>query len=303
MINSGNVQVGNGGTTGNLGAGPVTNNTTLTFNRSNALNAPNAIGGTGQVVKNGTGTLTLSGVSTYTGSTTINTGTLALADGGKLNFKPGANGVSNKVGGVGAFTVAGDFTVDLSAADTTTGNSWLLVDVNALAFESFASTFSISNGVTTFTESADVHTLVDGASTWTYDEATGVLSVVTITDPYVAWAAGLGLVGGPDDDDDGDGLSNHDEYAFGLDPESGSSVSPVTVQLSKAAGTFTYTRRKPSLTGLTYKIWTSTNLASWTEDTGAIQTPTDSGDNQSVAVTVSGAPLTAPKFFVRVTAE
>jgi autotransporter-associated beta strand protein len=121
---------------------------------------------------------------------------------------------------------------------------------------------------------------------------------------YDTWAATYAPLGGPDEDDDGDGLPNRGEYAFGLHPKNGASVSPITIPLSKNTGTFTYTRRKPSLTGLTFKIWTSSNLTSWTLDSGAIQTPTDVGSNQNVVVTLSGPkPLSAPKLFVRVTAE
>lgn len=36
---------------------------------------------------------------------------------------------------------------------------------------------------------------------------------------YIDWSAGRGLVGGRDDDDDGDGLSNGQEYLFGGDPK------------------------------------------------------------------------------------
>lgn len=36
---------------------------------------------------------------------------------------------------------------------------------------------------------------------------------------YIDWSSGRGLVGGRDDDDDGDGLSNEQEYLFGGDPK------------------------------------------------------------------------------------
>ena len=49
------------------------------------------------------------------------------------------------------------------------------------------------------------------------------------------------------------------------------------VQLNKSTGTFSYTRRDPvsKATGLTYTVWTSTNLVNWTPetDTTAVQTP------------------------------
>ena len=105
-------------------------------------------------------------------------------------------------------------------------------------------------------------------------------------------------------DFDGDGQTNRQEYAFGLNPTSGSSVNPITVPLVKSAGTFSYARRDQALTGLTYTVWTSTDLATWTVDAGAVQTPGAPAANvQSVAVTLSGALLTSPTLFVRMKAE
>ena len=105
-------------------------------------------------------------------------------------------------------------------------------------------------------------------------------------------------------DFDGDGQTNQQEYAFGLNPTSGSSVNPITVPLDKSAGTFSYTRRDQALTSLIYTVWTSTDLATWTVDAGAVQTPGAPAANvQSVAVTLSGALLTSPQLFVRMKAE
>jgi hypothetical protein len=62
-------------------------------------------------------------------------------------------------------------------------------------------------------------------------------------------------------DTDGDGLTNQQEYAFGLNPTLGSSVNPITVPLDKTTGTFTYTRRAtPAASGLTYTVFTSSDL-------------------------------------------
>jgi hypothetical protein len=69
--------------------------------------------------------------------------------------------------------------------------------------------------------------------------------------------------------------------------------------------TFTYIRRRPSLTGLNYTVWTSKNLSEWTEDTTATQTATDipSTDNQSVEVFLNPALLSSNRLFLRVQAQ
>ncbi len=74
-ISGGKLQIGNYDSSGTLGSGPVTNNATLSFNRADtALVVPNAIHGTGTVSYDGTGAVTISGNSDYSGSTLINAG-------------------------------------------------------------------------------------------------------------------------------------------------------------------------------------------------------------------------------------
>jgi autotransporter-associated beta strand protein len=88
-IISGVLQVGSGSTTGNLGSGNVTNNATLAFNRSNSYAVSNIISGTGNVVQAGSGTTSLSGVNTYSGTTTISAGKLAISNENNLGATPG----------------------------------------------------------------------------------------------------------------------------------------------------------------------------------------------------------------------
>ncbi|MFK7911976.1 MAG: DUF5060 domain-containing protein [Akkermansiaceae bacterium] len=108
----------------------------------------------------------------------------------------------------------------------------------------------------------------------------------------------------PSGDADFDDLSNWAEYVFGLDPVDGSSVSPITLGLSKATGTFSYTRRNPVLTGISnYKVWFSEDLSGWTYDAAALQVPDGNHDIQEVTVTLSDTPLTEDTLFVKVSAE
>ena len=84
-INAGTLQIGDGGTSGTIGNGAITNNAALVINRSDAVAIHGAIGGIGSVTKNGAGTLTLTNNSTYQGPTTVNGGTLKLGASQTLN--------------------------------------------------------------------------------------------------------------------------------------------------------------------------------------------------------------------------
>jgi len=76
-INSGTLQVGDGGTNGTLGSGVITNNNYLVFNRSDAgLMVPNVISGSGSLTNIGNGTVTLAGANNFGGSVTVQSGTV-----------------------------------------------------------------------------------------------------------------------------------------------------------------------------------------------------------------------------------
>jgi autotransporter-associated beta strand protein len=81
IINNGTFQIGNGGTAGSI-VGDVLNNGVLIFNRSDMPVFAGAISGQGSLVQQGAGTLVLTGNSSYTGGTAINSGTLQLGNGG-----------------------------------------------------------------------------------------------------------------------------------------------------------------------------------------------------------------------------
>ncbi|EDT6077169.1 autotransporter outer membrane beta-barrel domain-containing protein [Salmonella enterica subsp. enterica serovar Anatum] len=114
-----------------LGTGDVTNNATLELNTGGDFT--NNISGSGQVVKSGDETLTLSGSNTYTGGTTINDGTLvatsveALGSGDVTNDAVLAQNTggdfANNIGGTGSVVKSGDETLTLSGTNSYTGGT------------------------------------------------------------------------------------------------------------------------------------------------------------------------------------
>jgi hypothetical protein len=127
-------------------------------------------------------------------------------------------------------------------------------------------------------------------------------SVVPAAD-YTLWAAqypGADL-SDPNADLDRDGLTNNQERIWGLDPTSGSTPTPITLQLDPATRFFTYTRRLKSLTGIDYTYQWSDSLNGWNDFTPASETA--SGENPVESVTVEvPAGIMGPKFFVQVVA-
>lgn len=76
---------------------------------------------------------------------------------------------------------------------------------------------------------------------------------------YDEFATVHGLTGGRDDDDDGDGVSNYDEYLLGRDPNSANDPASTAVTGSGNSWAFSFTR----LPFRIYDIRTSTDLNVW----------------------------------------
>lgn len=100
-INSGTVQVGNGGMSGSLGSGPVTDGSLLIWNRTDDTAFDGVISGAGAVVKMGAGTLTLGATNTYTDITTVSNGTLVINGG---NASSATYVYGGTLGGTGVFS-------------------------------------------------------------------------------------------------------------------------------------------------------------------------------------------------------
>ncbi|EBH3548598.1 autotransporter outer membrane beta-barrel domain-containing protein [Salmonella enterica] len=114
-----------------LGTGDVTDNATLALNTGGTFD--NAISGSGQVVKSGDETLTLSGTNSYTGGTTISGGTLvatnvealgtgSVTDNATLELNTSGT-FDNVISGRGQVVKSGDKTLTLSGANSYTGGT------------------------------------------------------------------------------------------------------------------------------------------------------------------------------------
>jgi len=79
-LGSGTLIMGDGTTNGSLGSVSVSDYAALIFNRGDStLSVTGVISGSGSVANNGSGTVTLAAVETYTGPTIVNAGTLAVS--------------------------------------------------------------------------------------------------------------------------------------------------------------------------------------------------------------------------------
>ena len=86
IINSATLSAGNGGTAGTFGAGNITvaAGANAQSNRSNNWTLANPIGGQGNFIQAGTCVTTATALNTYTGTTTVNAGTLEVGGTGAL---------------------------------------------------------------------------------------------------------------------------------------------------------------------------------------------------------------------------
>lgn len=147
--------------------------------------APLLANGTGGLTKNSTGTLTLGGVNTYRGDTSISAGSVALGDAGALTFYLG-NNTSNRVTGSGTASFDGTFRVNFAAA---AGSAWNLVAPSVGAsYVGFNGLVDLG-GAQTFVNS--------GGGLWSsqdyvFNELTGTLSTSAIPEP-ASFAVLLGL--------------------------------------------------------------------------------------------------------------
>lgn len=179
------LQVGDGGTAGTLGSGAVQNSGTLVFNRSDSFVVGNVISGSGSVVKNGAGTVTFELPASYAGSTSINSGTLALGRGQR--FLNGANVLaSSMMAPTAAVNVAGGATFSVTdsrnrvlkiASLTGTGNvvvggatasiGGLIVETNSPTPVTFGGVMQNSTVAGFFVKAGTGEMILTGVNTYT----------------------------------------------------------------------------------------------------------------------------------------
>ncbi len=194
-ISEGNLQIGNGGTTGAIASATIVNNATLTVNRSDTTTIAADISGTGSLTKTGSGNLILSGTNTYSGDTLIAGGTIEFSsfdhfgtgditlNGGGLRWADGVTtDVLPRLGAIGpsggGFDTNGN-DVTFSTA-LTTANPLTKQGTGALTLSgaNTAGTFAVNGGTLDLASGASLTT-----STWvSLADVGGSSGQLTLTD-------------------------------------------------------------------------------------------------------------------------
>ncbi|OPZ24556.1 MAG: Autotransporter-associated beta strand repeat protein [Lentisphaerae bacterium ADurb.BinA184] len=160
-----------------------------------------SLSGTGSLVYDGPGMLTLAGDNTYTGDTTVNAGTLVLDSAGELMFALSDGGVSNQVrGGGGTVTLDGILRLDDSLLTDTAG-TWELIELDTFGVGdlTFGSNFALAlvGGAAFADLGGGSYSCLSGKDLWEFSESTGGLTLTHIPEPAtlaVFGLAGLGLL-------------------------------------------------------------------------------------------------------------
>lgn len=153
---SGTIQIGNGGASGTLNASEVQliNASRLVFDHSDNTTFAPVVTGSGALVKQGSGTLTLNAASSYSGATTVDAGTLR-------------GGAANSFSGASATTVDAGATLDLGGFDQAIGS---LAGAGAVTLGTATLSSGANNASTTFSGT------ISGAGTFV-KEGTGTLTL------------------------------------------------------------------------------------------------------------------------------
>ncbi|MCU0795628.1 MAG: autotransporter-associated beta strand repeat-containing protein [Akkermansiaceae bacterium] len=146
-INAGTLQIGNGGSTGTPGIAPINNGGTLVFDRDGSLAVAGAISGVGNLVNRGPGVVELNGTLSYSGTTSVENGTLRINGDGsaataQISVGDGVGAANSAIlGGTGsaggAVVLSSDGAIApgagigiLDLVDDVSGNGGLMIEVD-----------------------------------------------------------------------------------------------------------------------------------------------------------------------------
>jgi fibronectin-binding autotransporter adhesin len=268
----------------------------------------NTTNGTVHLTKQGSGSLTLSGVNTYTGATTISNGQLLIT--GSLGTTAVSVANTAAFGGTGtlggnltlasgatlAFGVTPSFTRGITVSGSSTLNGTIYVSPVLFGASLVPGTYTIL----TYTGS------LGGSPSFSWSDSTGsgLLATfstatanqvrVTLITPLQSWRQShFGSTSPAADtlDTDNDGLPNLLEYALGSNPTNPSSAPILSSQLSANSSQLQLAFTRVADPYLTYTVQGSSDLVTWSD--------LWSSTNAAGPVTVTDTVPAAPRRFLR----
>lgn len=175
-------------------SGTVSLNGNVTLRNENTagvstLTFSNVISGAGDVTIDGTDATFFTAANTYTGDTTLSTGSvLTLGNTSEMRFSLLDGNVTNQILGSGTLTLNGLFRIDATSLTGTSG-SWQLINVGTLS-ETFGGTFGLAFlGGPSFTNAGGG---IFNSGDWSFSTTTGYLTLVP--EPSSALLLSLGSV-------------------------------------------------------------------------------------------------------------
>lgn len=294
-------------------------NRTLASNFATGLGAHfSGVVSNGGLVKAGDGIVTLSGPNSYAGATQVNqgvlkitgslgTGAVTVANAATLAGNGNLGGsLTIQSGGIHAVAVAAapasQVTRTISGALNLDSGNILNLTSDAIPQDGTYILATATGGITGTPGTVNLPSGVPGTVA-----VNGNKLELIVGDGFATWISGITFAPGADTsetgDPDRDGLNNFSEYAFGLAPDSGASVSPIIAPPNPSTGIFSYTRRPVSLSGLTFTYESSTTLTgAWLPFTPVSETSNSATPVETITVGLPATLLFKPALFVRVKA-